>query len=439
VSTSTAAIDLQTQLVAASRERVVSRLSQRERFTHGLTAVAFAICAMAMALSASPVGKEPWLLLVVFVGTIALASRIELEVGSGFASPVELVVIPMLFALPAAQVPAAVAVGLVLGQLPSYLRERVPPARILVVIGNASYTLAPSLVFALGHERNADAGTLAILTTVAVCAQFAGDALISTLREHFAVGVDPRSLIRPLGWTFFVDACLAPVGFAAALAGSVWSPAYVLPLPLLLLTRLFANERANRLSQTLELSAAYRGTAFLLGDVVELSISVADHLGLDARTRHLTELTALLHDVGKIKIPNEIINKNGPLTPDERAIINTHTIEGERLLSQVGGLLSEVGHIVRSCHERYDGGGYPDELAGDTIPIVARIVCCCDAYNAMTTTRAYRKAMSDAEARAELLQHRGSQFDPQVVDALLTVTGADTTNDNSESQPRSRP
>ena len=411
--------------------------------THGVTAVAFVASAIALALGDSRPSGEPWLLVVVFVGAIALASRIELEVGSGFASPVELVVIPMLFALPAGHVPIAVAVGLVFGQLPSYLRERVPSERIVVAIGNASYTLAPSLVFAVGYEAGADSNRLAMLTAAAVAAQFAADALISTAREHFAVGVDPRSLIRPLGWTFFVDACLAPVGFAAALAGSLWNPAYVLPLPLLLLTRLFANERADRLSQTLELSAAYRGTAFLLGDVVEgddaytgahsrdvieLSVAVADHLGLDARARHLTELTALLHDVGKIRIPNEIINKNGPLTAEERAIINTHTIEGERLLSQVGGLLGEVGRVVRSCHERYDGAGYPDGLAGDTIPIVARIVCACDAFNAMTTTRSYRKAMSDAEARVELLQHRGSQFDPDIVDAVLAVLGATASN-----------
>ena len=342
-STPSAAIDLQTQLVAASRERLASRLSQREQLTHGLTAAAFSVAAIALALSTLPVGKEPWLLVAVFVGAIALASRIELEVGSGFAAPVELVLLPMLFALPAGQVPAAVAVGLVLGQLPSYFRGQVPPARLMVALGNASYTLAPSLVFVLGYQADADPGTLALLTTAAVCAQFAGDALISTLREHFAVGVDPRLLIRPLGWTFLVDACLAPVGFAAALAGSVWSPAYLLPLPLLLLTRVFAHERTDRLTQTVELSAAYRGTAFLLGDfvqaddaytgahsrdVVELSVSVADHLGLDARTRHLTELTALLHDVGKIRIPKEIINKNGPLTPGERAIVNTHASGG---------------------------------------------------------------------------------------------------------------
>ena len=85
-------------------------------------------------------------------------------------------------------------------------------------------------------------------------------------------------------------------------------------------------------------------------------------------------------------------------------------------------MLTEVGQIVRSCHERYDGHGYPDGLAGDAIPIVARIVCCCDAFKAMVTTRPYRAAMSVAEARAELLANRGTQFDPDVVDAILELT-----------------
>jgi HD-GYP domain-containing protein (c-di-GMP phosphodiesterase class II) len=360
-------------------------------------------------------------------------------VGSGFASPEELVLIPMLFALPAGQVPAAVALGLVLGQLPSYLRGRVPTQRIIVSIGNASSTLAPALVFLLFYDPSAGPSEWAVLTAVAVCAQFIGDGAISIAREYFALGVDPRTLLRPLGWIFFVDACLAPVGFAASLAGSQWTPAYLLPLPLLLLTRLFAHERSDRLSQTLELSAAYRGTAFLLGDVVEaddaytgahsrsvvdLALVVADRLELDARSRHLTELTALLHDVGKIRIPKSIINKEGPLTDGEWILIKMHTIHGEQLLSQVGGLLTEVGHIVRSCHERYDGRGYPDGLAGEAIPIVARIVFCCDAFNAMTTTRSYRSAMSTDEARRELIQNRGTQFDRNVVDAIVAVMAA---------------
>jgi HD-GYP domain-containing protein (c-di-GMP phosphodiesterase class II) len=437
VASSPAAIEIENELVAASRERVGSGLSRRERLTHGATLVLFVLAATTLALR-NPLGsEEPWLLLL-FVGTLALASRIELEVGSGFASPIVLVFIPMLFAVPAGQVPAAVAFALVLGQLPSYLREQVSFQRIVVSIGNASFALAPATVFMLWYEPDASAAKLAAVTAAAVLVQFASDAAISILRERFAVGVNPRVLVKPLAWTFFVDACLASVGFAAGLAGStVWKPAYLLPLPLLLLMRLFARERADRVSQALELSAAYRGTAFLLGDVVEaddaytgahsrdvveLSVGVADQLGLDARSRHLTELTALLHDVGKIKIPNTIINKKGPLTAQERAIINTHTIEGERLLAKVGGLLTEVGHIVRSCHERYDGHGYPDNLAGNDIPIVARIVCCCDAFNAMTTTRSYREAMTATQARAELLQNRGSQFDPNVVDALLAVT-----------------
>ena len=162
---------------------------------------------------------------------------------------------------------------------------------------------------------------------------------------------------------------------------------------------------AARIDHALELSHAYRGTALLLGDVVEaddsytgshsrdvvsLSVAVADELRLDARARRDAEFVALLHDVGKIRIPNEIINKPGPLTPEERALVETHTIIGEEMLDKVGGVLGKVGHLVRSCHERYDGGGYPDGLAGERIPLVARIVCCCDAYNAITTDRPYR-------------------------------------------------
>jgi HD-GYP domain-containing protein (c-di-GMP phosphodiesterase class II) len=94
---------------------------------------------------------------------------------------------------------------------------------------------------------------------------------------------------------------------------------------------------------------------------------------------------------------------------------------GEQLLQKVGGLLGEVGTIVRSCHERWDGAGYPDGLAGDTIPLVARIVCACDAFSAMTTDRSYRAARPVDEALVELQRCAGTQFDPRVVDALVAV------------------
>jgi HD-GYP domain-containing protein (c-di-GMP phosphodiesterase class II) len=208
----------------------------------------------------------------------------------------------------------------------------------------------------------------------------------------------------------------------------------VLALPLVALLSTFARERRVRIDHELELRDAYRGTAFLLGDVVEaddeytgihsrdvveLTMRVCDRLQLSARQRRDAEFVALLHDVGKVRVPKSIINKPGPLTPAERKVMEQHTVEGERLLLRVGGLLGEVGRIVRSCHERYDGAGYPDGIAGDEIPLLARIVACCDAFNAMTTDRSYRVAMPLDEAVAELRRASGTQFDPAVVDALI--------------------
>ena len=132
-------------------------------------------------------------------------------------------------------------------------------------------------------------------------------------------------------------------------------------------------------------------------------------------------LAMLLHDTGKALVPDNILNKPGPLTDEERAVMEQHTIEGERLLLRVGGLLGEIGRVVRSCHERWDGKGYPDGLAGERIPLLARIVSCCDAYNAMTSDRSYRKALSQEVALSELRAGRGTQFDPQVVDALIAA------------------
>jgi HD-GYP domain-containing protein (c-di-GMP phosphodiesterase class II) len=235
---------------------------------------------------------------------------------------------------------------------------------------------------------------------------------------------------------FTVDSLLTPIGFLVAVAGAEWSGSFLFVLPLVVLLRVFALERTARIDQALELSHAYRGTAFLLGDVVEaddaytgshsrdvveLVLAVVDRIGLDVRIRKRAEFAALLHDVGKIRIPNEVIHKPGPLDADEWALMKTHTLEGEQMLVRVGGLLGEVGRIVRSCHERWDGGGYPDGLAGEAIPVEARIVFVCDAFNAMTTERAYRAARTVEEALAELRACSGTQFDPQVVEALAGV------------------
>jgi HD-GYP domain-containing protein (c-di-GMP phosphodiesterase class II) len=274
------------------------------------------------------------------------------------------------------------------------------------------------------------------LYTAALLAQFAFDFAAPALREWAVLGVPPKLQLRQMASVYLIDAGLAPVGLAIAFA-AVESPLGVaLALPLIGLLAVFSRERRVRIDSELELRDAYRGTVFLLGDVVEadddytgahsrdvvdLSLAVADELGLSVRERRDTEFVALLHDVGKVRIPNEIINKPGKLTAEERAIIETHTVEGERMLHRVGGLLGEIGRLVRSCHERWDGTGYPDGLAGEQIPLVSRIVCCCDAFNAMTTDRSYRKALPWEEAVAELLRNRGTQFDPAVVDALVAL------------------
>ena len=124
-------------------------------------------------------------------------------------------------------------------------------------------------------------------------------------------------------------------------------------------------------------------------------------------------------------MPKEIINKPGPLTEDEWVVIKAHTIEGQRMLDRVGGLLSDVGKIVRSSHEKWDGSGYPDGLVGDAIPVESAIVSCCDAFNAMTTDRSYRAAMTLDEAIDELQANSGTQFSPAVVDALMMVLRED--------------
>ena len=255
-------------------------------------------------------------------------------------------------------------------------------------------------------------------------------------RVWACLGEPPRLIFAEMRMARRVDLLLAPVGLLTAFAAVDQPYAALLIVPLAGLFAIFAGERAARVEQTLELSGAYRGTALLLGDVieaddeytgqhtrdvVELTVAVADRLGVDEEIRLTAEFGALLHDVGKVAIPNEIINKPGPLDDAEWAIMKTHTVEGQRMLERIGGLLARVGVVVRASHERYDGGGYPDGLAGEAIPLASRIVSACDAYNAMTTDRSYRKALTVGVAVAELRAHSGTQFDPKVVDALVAI------------------
>lgn len=162
---------------------------------------------------------------------------------------------------------------------------------------------------------------------------------------------------------------------------------------------------------------------FHVSAVVQLARATAAQLGANGEDLETTRQTALLHDVGKVAIPDEILNKPGSLDPSEWAFVRQHTLIGERII-QAAPALAHVAKLVRSTHERYDGSGYPDGLARDGIPLIARTVSVCDAYDAMITTRAYRTARTSSDAVAELRSHSGTQFDPEVVDAFVNTLEA---------------
>jgi two-component system, cell cycle response regulator len=161
-----------------------------------------------------------------------------------------------------------------------------------------------------------------------------------------------------------------------------------------------------------------------LGDhlegVAELAAAVAARLGVASDLLHQVRWAAKLHDVGKMAIPDSILAKPGPLDADEWEFVRSHTVVGERILAAAPSL-GATGALVRSSHERFDGTGYPDRLSGDEIPLGARIIAVCDAFDAMISDRPYRAAKSPGQALEELTRGAGTQFDPQVVAAFLAA------------------
>jgi HD-GYP domain-containing protein (c-di-GMP phosphodiesterase class II) len=178
---------------------------------------------------------------------------------------------------------------------------------------------------------------------------------------------------------------------------------------------------AEALAAALEAKDSY--TANHARSIVEHAEAVGRRLGMDARQLQDLRFGAVFHDIGKIAVPEHILNKRGPLTPEERIEIERHTVVGEQILAPVE-FLAGARLLVRHEHERWDGRGYPDRLAGTNIPLGSRIILACDALHAMTSDRPYRRAMSVRQAWGELQANAGTQFDPRVVAALLDVIGA---------------
>jgi HD-GYP domain-containing protein (c-di-GMP phosphodiesterase class II) len=422
-------------LVVETRSRSLSRPELRESLVGAALALGFVAGALLIAVQWWPPHGFSLVDCAVAVIALALASRAGFEIGRGAGVPTQLVFIPMLFLLPTALAPLLVLAAYVVERLASRdWRKRLP--RLHITIGSCWFALGPALVLELAGVHGS-AWSHWPIYLVALGAQIGIDLATSVLSEWLVFGQPARTTAEHVGRASLIDVALSPAGLALAIAGhGAIEYALVAGFPLVLLLKFIAEDRETRIGQANELGEAYEGTAMLLGDVVEaddeytgshtrgvvwLVERVAEQMQLGIDDRRDSKLAAILHDVGKIRIPDAIINKPGTLTDEEFAIIQTHTIEGQKLLTRVGGLLADVGVIVRSCHERWDGAGYPDRLAAEAIPLPARIVCVCDAFNAMITDRPYRARRTTEEAIAELERCAGSHFDPKVVVATIAV------------------
>ena len=427
------------RMLTESRERRRQGAAGRAKWTNAGFSFGFLVAAVALAALGHADRTIDPLLAALLVAAYAVVTRVEFDGGAGTVVPTQIVLVPMLLLLPTPAVPLLVAAAIVLADTAQAAQARSSAQRALTALADAWFSVGPALVLVLAGAQT-PSWDAAPWYVAALAAQLAGDAVITMLRARLALGVRPGAMVYDLALVYRVDALLAPVGLLAAFGAAGQPYAVLLVLPLVALFALFAREREARIDGALELSQAYRGTALLLGDVieaddqytgdhtkdvVELTLQVADALRVDAQTRRGAEFGALLHDVGKIHIPNAIINKPGPLDDEEWAIMKTHTVEGQRMLERVGGVLAKVGVVVRASHERWDGGGYPDGLRAEAIPLASRIVSACDAYNAMTTDRSYRRGMPISDAIAELERCSGTQFDPAVVDALVRVAVAE--------------
>ena len=330
---------------------------------------------------------------------------------------------------------------------------------VLTGLGNRRQ-LMDDLDFAFQRGRNGQTSTLAFFDLDGFkryndsFGHSAGDALLTRLGKALAVAVDGQGEAYRLGGDEFCvllagpfprgDAVVAKAQAALAEHGSgfiVTASCGVVILPEDAKTvsvalnladeRMYADKADGGRSSRVRAQAILMQQSVLMQLLTEREPTLHEHVcdvGLlavaigrrfELNSEQLDELrrAAELHDLGKLAVPDQVLNKPGPLSDSEWCLMRQHTIIGERILSAAPAL-RPVARLVRSSHERWDGAGYPDRLAGEAIPLGSRIITACDAYDAMVSERPYDAARSSDEALAELRRHAGSQFDPEVVEAV---------------------
>jgi putative nucleotidyltransferase with HDIG domain len=419
-------------MVADVLSREGTQMPLRETLMEVLVSVGFVLACAGIWLI-DPPGAFAVAPALLCLAVLVVASNVRFDTPFGFTVATQLAFVPMLFAVPVAVGPIAAFVAVAASGLFRVLAGKLRPGRLLLSLGNSWFAIGPAAVFAVAGTEPRDAGPL--LLVAALGAQFTVDFAVSGLRFWFDSGAGLVAQLRD-SWVYGIDAGLSGMALIVAEDIHKFPIAALGPLPILGLLAVFARERRDRITGLLELNNAYRGTALVLGDVVEaddgytgehcrgvlrLALALANELGLGAEQTRNLEFGALLHDVGKIAVPKEIINKPGKLDAREWEIMTSHTTVGQEMLDRIGGFMRKVGLIVRSHHERWDGGGYPDGLVGEQIPLEARIIACCDSWSAMRTDRSYRKALSYEVARAEIVANSGRQFDPRVAEAFLRI------------------
>jgi diguanylate cyclase (GGDEF)-like protein len=333
------------RLVHEVRSRRAKRPSRRDLVTSALLGGGFLVTAVAIATGGS--WNRSWSVveLAALVAAYALLSRIELEVGPGSAVPIQLVFVPMLFVLPVPLVPLCVAAGYVLGALPEYLRGHVHPARAFALLSSSWYSLGPAIVLSLAPTDGRALSTTPILLA-ALASQFLFDGLSSLIRERFAFGHSPKSLVSSLAWIWSVDSLLAPIGLVAALSGRL---GLLLVLPLAGLLQALARERRDRIDRAVSFGQAYRGA---LDDAHRDELS-----GLGNRRKLVSDLTRLsaaparelvlvVYDLNGFKDYNDTFGHPA----------------GDALLRRLAGKLAEAVDPAR---------GEPYRLGGDEFCVLA--------------------------------------------------------------------